>query len=134
MLWILLPYAAGTALSAAPWAWLLPPRQRPGWEQTLAGRFAASGANALLPFFGLAGEPCRLLWLEPSARAEGLAAIVTTRSNPDCHVVLRGGRDGPNYDADNVQRALDRLRAAELLPRVLTGGELHCNVPVSLDG
>lgn len=78
-LWILLPYAAGTALSAAPWAWLLPPRQRPGWGQTVAGRFAASGANALLPFFGLAGEPCRLLWLERSARAEGLAAIVIDR-------------------------------------------------------
>src|SRR5262245_10454048 len=74
-LWILLPYAVGTALSAVPWAWLLPPQQRPGWGQTVAGRFAASGANALLPFFGLAGEPCRLLWLERTARAEGLAAI-----------------------------------------------------------
>jgi uncharacterized membrane protein YbhN (UPF0104 family) len=79
VLWILLPYAAGTALSAAPWAWLLPPGQRPGWGQTVAGRFAASGANALLPFFGLAGEPCRLLWLDRSARAEGLAAIVIDR-------------------------------------------------------
>ena len=79
VLWILAPYAAGTALSAPPWAWLLPPVQRPGWGKTLAGRFAASGANALLPFFGLAGEPCRLLWLERSARAEGLAAIVIDR-------------------------------------------------------
>jgi hypothetical protein len=79
VLWILVPYAAGTALSAAPWAWLLPARQRPGWGQTIAGRFAASGANALLPFFGLAGEPCRLLWLARSARAEGLAAIVIDR-------------------------------------------------------
>jgi hypothetical protein len=79
VLWILVPYAAGTALSAAPWAWLLPRQQRPGWAQTVAGRFAASGANALLPFFGLAGEPCRLLWLERSARVEGLAAIVIDR-------------------------------------------------------
>jgi 3-deoxy-7-phosphoheptulonate synthase len=54
-----------------------------------------------------------------SVTEQGLAAIVTTRSNPDCHVVLRGGRNGPNYDADNVQRALDRLRVAELLPRVM---------------
>jgi hypothetical protein len=79
VLWILVPYAAGTALSAVPWAWLLPAQHRPGWAQTLAGRFAASGANALLPFFGLAGEPCRLLWLERSARAEGLAGIVIDR-------------------------------------------------------
>jgi uncharacterized protein (TIRG00374 family) len=79
VLWILVPYAAGTALSALPWAWLLPPWQRPGWGRTVAGRFAASGANALLPFFGLAGEPCRLLWLDRAARAEGLAAIVIDR-------------------------------------------------------
>ena len=78
-LWMLVPYAAATALSAAPWAWLLPPGQRPRWARTVAGRFAASGANALLPFFGLAGEPCRLLWLDRSARAEGLAAIVIDR-------------------------------------------------------
>jgi len=79
VLWILVPYAVGTALSAPPWAWLLPPAQRPSWGKTVAGRFAASGANALLPFFGLAGEPCRLLWLERSARAEGLAAIAIDR-------------------------------------------------------
>ena len=34
---------------------------------------------------------------------QGLAAIVTTRGNPDCHVILRGGESGPNYDA--AQRA-----------------------------
>ena len=54
-----------------------------------------------------------------SVTEQGLAAIVTTRSNPDCHVVLRGGRDGPNYDVDNVQRALEHLRAAGLPPRVM---------------
>jgi 3-deoxy-7-phosphoheptulonate synthase len=54
-----------------------------------------------------------------SVTEQGLAAIVTTRSNPDCHIVLRGGRDGPNYDAGNVARALERLRAAELAPRVM---------------
>jgi len=76
---ILVPYAAGTALSAFPWAWCLERRFRPRATATIAGRFAASGANALLPFFGLAGEPCRLLWLAPGARAEGLAAIVVDR-------------------------------------------------------
>lgn len=54
-----------------------------------------------------------------SVTEQGLAAIVTTRSNPDCHVVLRGGRNGPNYDADSVQRTLDSLRAAGLPPRVM---------------
>jgi hypothetical protein len=43
------------------------------------GRFAASSANALLPFFGLAGEPTRLLWLAPAARACGFAAVIVDR-------------------------------------------------------
>jgi 3-deoxy-7-phosphoheptulonate synthase len=54
-----------------------------------------------------------------SVTEQGLAAIVTTRSNPDCHVVLRGGRDGPNYDVDSVQRTLESLRGAGLPPRVM---------------
>src|SRR5262245_35229181 len=35
---------------------------------------------------------------------QGLCAIVSTRGNPDCHVILRGGASGPNYDAASVQR------------------------------
>jgi 3-deoxy-7-phosphoheptulonate synthase len=54
-----------------------------------------------------------------SVTEQGLAAIVTTRSNPDCHVVLRGGRGGPNYDLESVQRTLEGLRAAGLPPRVM---------------
>ena len=54
-----------------------------------------------------------------SVTEQGLAAIVTTCSNPDCHVVLRGGRGGPNYDADNVRRTLESLRSAGLSPRVM---------------
>ncbi len=34
-------------------------------------------------------------------------------------MVLRGGRDGPNHDAVSVQRALERMRAVDVLPRVL---------------
>jgi hypothetical protein len=77
--WLLLPYAVGTAMSAAPWALLLSPSSRPSPLAVVAGRFVASSANALLPFFGLAGEPARLLWLELSAKGEGLAAIVVDR-------------------------------------------------------
>jgi 3-deoxy-7-phosphoheptulonate synthase len=54
-----------------------------------------------------------------SVTEQGLAAIVTTRGNPDCHVVLRGGRSGPNYDAPSVQATLTSLRAAGLPARVL---------------
>jgi 3-deoxy-7-phosphoheptulonate synthase len=50
---------------------------------------------------------------------QGLAGIVATRGNPDCHVILRGGRPGPNYDAGSVQQTLTSLRAAGLRPRLM---------------
>ena len=54
-----------------------------------------------------------------SVTEQGLAAIVVTRGNRDTHVILRGGRTGPNYDAESVGRALACLRASELPPRVM---------------
>src|SRR5262245_30582521 len=83
-LWLLLPYALGPTLGALPWAVLLPPLVRPRATGVVAGRFVASSANALLPFFGLAGEPARLLWLEVDARPAGLAAIVVDRVLYNC--------------------------------------------------
>jgi 3-deoxy-7-phosphoheptulonate synthase len=50
---------------------------------------------------------------------EGTAAILTTTGNPDCHLVLRGGSSGPNYDALSVAAALARLSVAGLAPRVV---------------
>jgi hypothetical protein len=76
---LLVPYAVGTAVGALPWAILLPAEARPPLTATIVSRFAASGANALLPLFGVAGEPSRLLWLRSDERARGLAAIVVDR-------------------------------------------------------
>jgi 3-deoxy-7-phosphoheptulonate synthase len=50
---------------------------------------------------------------------QGLAAIVITRGNPDCHVILRGGARGTNYDAASVAAALEQLRTAGLPERVM---------------
>ena len=50
---------------------------------------------------------------------QGLAAIVQTTGNPDCHVILRGGTPGPNYDAESVARAAESLDKAGLRPSVL---------------
>ncbi len=50
---------------------------------------------------------------------QGLAGIVSTRGNPDCHVILRGGASGPNYDAPSVQKTLAALRDAELPARLM---------------
>ena len=45
---------------------------------------------------------------------QGVAAIVGTNGNPDCHVILRGGSDGPNYDAESVAAATAQLEAKGL--------------------
>jgi 3-deoxy-7-phosphoheptulonate synthase len=54
-----------------------------------------------------------------SVTEQGLAAIVVTRGNRDTHVILRGGRSGPNYDAVSVQRALAALDAGGQPRRVM---------------
>lgn len=49
----------------------------------------------------------------------GLGAVVSTDGNEDCHVILRGGTDGPNYDAESVNSAAVKLTAAGLPGRVV---------------
>lgn len=41
---------------------------------------------------------------------EGQAAAVETLGNPDCHLVLRGSKHGPNYDRESVRHALETIR------------------------
>lgn len=43
---------------------------------------------------------------------QGLAGIVRTTGNPNCHVILRGGSTGPNYSAEHVQKAGEALEKA----------------------
>jgi len=50
---------------------------------------------------------------------EGRAAIVATAGNPDTHLILRGGRHGTNYDADNVKAASAAMRNAGLNARIV---------------
>ena len=56
----------------------------------------------------------------------GAAAVVTTTGNTDTHVILRGGRTGPNYSASHVAKALDLIAAAGL-PRRLMVDASHGN-------
>ena len=50
---------------------------------------------------------------------QGLSAIVATRGNPDCHVILRGAASGPNYQAASVAKVSSALERAGLLSRVM---------------
>jgi 3-deoxy-7-phosphoheptulonate synthase len=56
----------------------------------------------------------------------GAAAVVTTAGNPDTHVILRGGRSGPNYQAEYVSKALDLIGGTGL-PRRLMVDASHGN-------
>ncbi|TDQ45186.1 3-deoxy-7-phosphoheptulonate synthase [Tepidicella xavieri] len=53
-----------------------------------------------------------------SVHKNGQVAIVQTKGNPDCHVILRGGKT-PNYDADSVAQACADLEAAKLPPHLM---------------
>ncbi|HMI92573.1 MAG TPA: 3-deoxy-7-phosphoheptulonate synthase [Polyangiales bacterium] len=54
-----------------------------------------------------------------SVTKQGVAAIVSTRGNPDCHVILRGGANGANYDPQSVAVAVEHLAKAGLQPHVM---------------
>ena len=45
---------------------------------------------------------------------DGQASIVETRGNDNCHLVMRGGRSGTNFDARSIATAQEALRKAQL--------------------
>jgi 3-deoxy-7-phosphoheptulonate synthase len=51
--------------------------------------------------------------------ADGRSAILHTRGNRDCHIILRGGGSGTNFDAESVAAANALLRASHLPERVI---------------
>ena len=53
-----------------------------------------------------------------SVHKNGQVAIVETRGNEDCHIILRGGQT-PNYDAASVAAACRELAAAGLAERLM---------------
>jgi len=54
-----------------------------------------------------------------SLTKNGHSAIFNTTGNPDCHLILRGGSRGPNYDAASVDDAAARLEKAGLPQRIM---------------
>ncbi|MGA0133536.1 MAG: 3-deoxy-7-phosphoheptulonate synthase [Opitutales bacterium] len=56
----------------------------------------------------------------PSVTKDGIVAIFQTSGNPDAHLILRGGsRTGPNYGAEAVAEAAERVRKAGLTSRIV---------------
>jgi 3-deoxy-7-phosphoheptulonate synthase len=54
-----------------------------------------------------------------SVTKQGLTAIVETEGNDTTHVILRGSTKGPNYEAQFVEEAGNKLKKAGLNPRLM---------------
>lgn len=71
-----------------------------------------------------------------SVTKQGVAGIVATKGNPHCHVILRGGTSGPNYDAASIARVEEQLETAGLPLRIMVdcshanSGKNHENQPL----
>ena len=70
-----------------------------------------------------------------SVTKDGVSAIVKTRGNDACHVILRGSSKGPNYEAADVAEVVAALVKAGLPPHVMVdcshgnSGKDHRNQP-----
>ncbi len=64
---------------------------------------------------GAANHPHNFL----SVTKQSLAAIVSTKGNPNCHVILRGSSQGPNYDSESVGAAVTKLNKAQVTHRLM---------------
>ena len=54
-----------------------------------------------------------------STTKAGHVAIFSTVGNQDVHIILRGGNDGPNYDAVNVEKVANGLTKVGLRPNIM---------------
>jgi 3-deoxy-7-phosphoheptulonate synthase len=88
-----------------------------GFKNTISGDLVAA-VNAI----GAATKPQTFLGVSE----QGVASAVSTSGNPDCHVILRGGADGPNYDNESVAAAVAILEKAGFPPHVMIDAS-HAN-------
>jgi len=68
------------------------------------------GVQVALDAIKAASKPHQFL----GVTKQGLTAIVRTRGNDACHIVLRGGKAGPNYDQENVQKAIQQAQKMDI--------------------
>ena len=79
------------------------------------------GLQVAVDAIGSATRPHHFL----SVTKEGKSAIFSTAGNPDCHVILRGGKD-TNYDAASIEASCADLEKAKL-PAVIMVDCSHAN-------
>ena len=62
-----------------------------------------------------ATSPHSFLGISPT----GQVSVIHTKGNPNAHVVLRGGSNGPNYATEHVQRAEEQLAELGYVPSIM---------------
>ena len=77
------------------------------------------GLNVALNAMNSALQQHHFIGINP----EGISSVIQTSGNPHVHLVLRGGNNGPNYDAVSVHIAADAL-ASGGLPKAIM---IDCN-------
>ena len=77
------------------------------------------GLNVALNAMNSALQQHHFLGINP----DGISSVIQTSGNPHVHLVLRGGNNGPNYDAVSVHIAADAL-ASGGLPKAIM---IDCN-------
>jgi len=73
------------------------------------------GYGIAIDAIGAASHPHHFL----SVTKEGKSAIFSTAGNDDCHIILRGGDNNTNYDAESVAEATSKLEAANITSGVM---------------
>jgi 3-deoxy-7-phosphoheptulonate synthase len=90
------------------------------------------GVQVALDAIKAASQPHQFL----SVSKQGLTAIVRTLGNSSCHVILRGGKQGPNYDEKHVAQVTEQLEKAKLPTSIMidcshdNSRKNHINQPI----
>ena len=88
-----------------------------GFKNTTSGDLMAA-----IHAIKAAGSPQTFL----GVNFNGVASALTTAGNPDCHLILRGGSQGPNYDRASVASAAQALEDKGFKPAIMVDAS-HAN-------
>ncbi len=90
-----------------------------GFKNTTFG-----GMTAVVNALKAAKAPQTFFGISP----EGVASMVSTRGNTNCHAILRGGDEGPNHDSKSVAAAVAELEKGGVNPSlVIDASHANCS-------
>ncbi len=81
-----------------------------GFKNNTDGNFQVA-----IDAMGSAKNPHHFLGIDE----RGVTSIVSTTGNPSCHVILRGGKNSPNYDTETIGNVTEKLTKADETSRIV---------------